>query len=144
MASLIQSLEVSYLVHLTEDEGRIGSAVKETLGIDGTSTREELAGHFGNRIVHVVHRLTGVSASAAFEALARRLPPNVRKDILGRIEEMLDDHSTLYLRLDKQSLMQGEIALEGSEPVRVRVKPRLFLMKGGASGFFRSLLEGPA
>jgi RNA binding exosome subunit len=142
LTSPIQSLEVSYLVHSTEDEDRIGSAVESMLGIKVAPTREELAGHFGNRIVHVSCRLTGEAASSAFAGLARRLSPSAKKELVESLGETVDEHSTLYIRLDRQSLVKAELAFGGGEPVRVRVKPRLFQMKGRASEFFRRMLEG--
>jgi len=131
-------------VHSTEDKERIDSAVEDTLGIKAPMTTEELAGHFGNRIVHVSCRLTGGAASSAFMGLAQRLSSSARKELVGSLGETLDEHSTLYIRLDRQSLVKGEIALGGREPIRVRVKPRLFQMKEGATGFFKRTLEGTA
>jgi RNA binding exosome subunit len=139
--SPIQSLEVSYLVHSTEDQEKISSAVESTLGIEEPSAAEELTGHFGNRIVHVSCRLTGQAASTAFAGLARRMSPSAKKELVGSLGETVDEHSTLYIRLDRQALLKGEIAFGGGEPVRVRVKPRLFQMKGGASDFFRRMME---
>jgi len=144
LTSPIQSLEVSYLVHSTEDADKIRSAVERTLGVEAAPVTEELDGHYGNKIVHVVHRLTGEAASSALADVARRLPSSTRDELLQNIEAMMDEHSALYVRLDRQSLVRGELALGVSEPVRVRVKPRLFLMKGGAVKFFTELLEGTA
>ena len=138
----IQSLEVSYLMHSTEDPDKLASAVEKTLGINAAPTIEELEGHFGNRIVHVVYHLTGQAASSAFVELARGMPSSVKREVFRNIGDMLDEHSAMYLRLDRQSLVRGELALGGTEPVRVRVKPRLFLVKGGAAEFYRGILGG--
>ena len=140
MASPVQSLEISYLVHATEDQDRISSAVKTTLEIRTAPATEELEGHFGNKILHVSYRLTGEEASSAFASLARNLPKSARKELFENLGGNLDEHSTLYLRLDRQSLVGGRLAFGGAESVRLRVKPRLFLMKGGALDFFRRAL----
>jgi len=140
LKTLIQSLEVSYLVHSTENSDKLASAVARVLGITAVPTTEELEGHFGNRIVHVVYHLTGEAASSSFSELALGMPSSMKKEVIRNIGEMLDEHSTLYVRLDRQSLVRGELELGGVEPVRVRVKPRLFRMRGGAPEFFARLL----
>jgi RNA binding exosome subunit len=63
---------------------------------------------------------------------------NQLKDELG---EHLDEHSALYLRLDKQRLLSGRLELTDADPVRIRVKPRLYTAKGGARSLFAGLLS---
>jgi RNA binding exosome subunit len=46
------------------------------------------------------------------------------------------------LRLDKQALVSGSFVLGYADPVRIRVKPRTYLAKGGAPAFFKELMKG--
>ncbi len=124
----------------TEDEGRLERAVRDALELTAEPSVEALEGHFGNRILRVSYHLTGEEAALAFGSLADRLGPDTRKTILNGLQETVDEHSALYLRLDKQALVEGKVALGGGETVRVRVKPRLFLLGEGVDAFYRDAL----
>lgn len=140
MRGPIQSLDVSYFLHATEDPEKVDGAVKAFFGGIMEPESEVLEGHYGNRIIRVVHHLTGDEAASAFAELASRLPKGVRRDLTDRIEAHLDEHFALYLRLDKQKLIVGEAEVADADPVRVRVKPRLFTVRGGAASYFRRLI----
>lgn len=142
MKSLIQSFEVSYLVHSTESQERLEGAVKGALRTDAEAEVQELEGHFRNKILRVTYRLAGGAASSTFDNLLSGLSSAAKHELVQRLGDMMDEHMALYLRLDKQSLIAGRLTLGGDESVRVRVKPRLFLMKGGAAEFYRRALEG--
>lgn len=142
MKGPIQAVEVSYLLHATEDPVRVGNAVREVLGVDVRPEVEELEGHFGNKITRVRHHATGEAAGLVFSRLAARMPPAMKAELLEGLEGTVDEHSALYLRLDKQLLLAGGIAFASTDPVRLRVKPRLFMMKRGGSDFYRQVFGG--
>jgi RNA binding exosome subunit len=136
----IQSVEISYLVHATEDQAKVEGAVQGILGISSPPVIQVLEGHFGNKIVHAQHHLTGGAASSALSNLANAMSTEAKDELLGDLDQMIDDHEALHIRLDKQSFLTGKLALAKEDTVRVLVKPRLFLMKGEAREFFRKAL----
>jgi RNA binding exosome subunit len=142
MKGPVQSLELSCLVHATEDEGRVRSSLKAALGTEEEGEAQELTGHFGNRIVQITYHLTGEEAAHALASVLSKLSKGARAEALANLESMVDQHSALYVRLDKQSVMRGSFELGNKEPVRVRVKPRLYSLKGGAIEFYRAALAG--
>jgi len=143
VSSSVQSLEVSYFLQMTEDEEKVRRAVSALLGGDLQEERQEAEGHHGNTIIWVRHHLTGDEAEAAFKRILARIGGDGRKDILGELGSLLDDHNALYIRLSKQVLvMSGNAVLASSDPVRVKVKPRGYLVKGDPSGFYARLFEG--
>jgi len=139
----IQSVEVTYLVHATEDQKKVGEALDRVLAIKTQPVVEQLEGHFGNEILSVKLHLTGEEAARAFQGVVASLPKNLKADLIANIGSFLDEHSALFLRLDKQRLISGTLALRSGDSVRLKVKPRLFLLKGGAAEFFASLIGGP-
>ena len=141
MKGVIQSLEVTYFVHATEDQEKIERAVSWLLGREVAPETETLEGHFGNRILSARVHLTGEEAGSGFSHLASSLPPAVLDQILSELGSHLDEHSALFMRLDKQSLVSGSVALGASDPVRVKVKPRSFMVKGGAPDFYARLMR---
>ena len=142
MKGPIQSVEVSYLVHATEDMQKLDSSVGGLFPERGEVVVEELAGHFGNRIASVKERFTGDEAEAAFKGLTSRLSPQVRKEIRDGMGTYMDEHSALYLRLDKQGVVDGRLSLGSGDSVHVKVKPRLFAVKGSPAELFSRLLAG--
>ena len=136
MKRAVQSVEVSFHAHATEDSGKVTAAVGRALGISGEPEAQELEGHFGNKIVQLRHHLTGDDAQAVFRALATKMSASAKEELKRELQKSLDEHSSLYLRLDKQAMMHGDIVLGSSDPVRVKVKPRLFQLKEGAFHFF--------
>ena len=145
MSSAVQSLEVSYFVQMTEDEERVGRAVAALLGGEPPEERQEAEGHHGNRIVWVRVHLTGDEAEAALRRIVSRLGSDERRAILGGLREALDEHNALYIRLSKQVLvMSGSAVLASSDPIRVKVKPRSYVVKRDPEAFYARLFEGAA
>ncbi len=142
MRGSIQSVEVTYLVHATEDPKKVEEGLSRLLGTQAEPLLERLEGHFGNEILRARLHLTGEDATKAFEGLVSGLPQGVRSEVLGDIRSHLDEHSALFLRFDKQSLVSGSVALGSADSVRVKVKPRSFMVKGGGADFFAGLMEG--
>ncbi|MBI3860018.1 MAG: hypothetical protein HY296_07280 [Thaumarchaeota archaeon] len=141
MKGAIQSLEASYHIHATEDFGKVGEAVSSLLGTDTEPRVAEAEGHFGNAILQVSFHLTGNQAGTAFTRVVKSLSPRTRAEILAALGSFMDEHSALYLRLDKQALVGGASELAQADTIRIKAKPRLFSLKGGASDFYRTALE---
>jgi len=138
--SPLQSLEVSYLLHATEDPEKVRSAVARIIHTDALPETQDMVGHFGNGITMVTFHLNGDDATEAFRALASRLPRELRSELIGGMDLYLDEHSSFFVRLDKQSLVGGKLALGTKDAVRIKAKPRGYVMKGRAKDFFAGLL----
>ena len=142
MKGPIQSIEVSYIVHATEDPQTLSKAVSTLLSVDVAPEEQRMEGHFGNAITRVRYHLTGEDAAAALRSIATRLPATTKDRLKFGIGELVDEHSALYLRFDKQRLVAGTLEDGTGDPVRVRVKPRVFLLRGGAKEFYSKILFG--
>ena len=141
MKGAIQSLDVSYLLHATEDDGKVAAAVRGLLEGNTPFESEELEGHFGNSIRKVSVHLHGEEATRVFVRLIARMPESLREALAKDIDGLVDEHSSLYMRFDKQRLVQGEIGAGYEEAIRLKVKPRAHLMRGPARDFFLSQLR---
>jgi RNA binding exosome subunit len=143
MSSAVQSLEVSYFIQMTEDEEKVRKAVAAMVGGDLPEERQEAEGHHGNKILWVRLHLTGDEAEAALRQIISRIDPSERRAILGGLEAVIDEHNALYVRLSKQVLvMRGSAVLASSDPIRVKVKPRSYMVKRDPEGFYARLFEG--
>ena len=139
MATLVQSLELSYFLQVTEDEERVKDAVGTLFGGDLVTQRQELEGHYGNKIVWIRHHLVGEQAASVLRELVSHLDEDETKMILAELGQAMDEHNALYIRLSKQVLvMQGRLVLASSDPIRVKVKPRSYLVGATRSRSMRS------
>jgi len=138
----IQSIEVSFFVHATEDLETLTSAVSALLSADARPEEEKMEGHFGNPITWVRYHLTGEEAGAALDRIAAHLSSQEKDRLERDFGELVDDHSALFLRFDKQRLVAGMLEEGSRDPVRVKVKPRGFLLRGGAKEFYSRILFG--
>ena len=134
-------MDVSYLLHATEDADKVANAVRGLVGGEPPFELEDMEGHFGNNIRKVTLRLCGKDATRAFTRLIARMPGALRESVARDIDRLVDEHSSLYLRFDKQRLVQGEIVAGYDEAVRLKVKPQAFLMHGHARDFFLDQLK---
>ena len=141
MKSAIQSLDVSCILHATEDGDKVSAAVRTLVGEEAALELEELEGHFGNSIRKLSLHLHGEEAARAFARIAASMPDGLRRSVARDIDGLVDDHSSLFLRFDKQRLVQGEVAAGYDDAVRLKVKPRAFLMHGRARDFFLAQMK---
>ena len=142
MKGPIQSIEVSYIVHATEDPQTLAKAVSALLSVDTRPEEERMEGHFRNAITRVRYHLTGEDAAAALGSIAAHLPTLTKDNLERGIGELVDEHSALYLRFDKQRLVSGTLEEGTGDPIRIKVKPRGFLLQGGAKEFYSKILFG--
>ena len=138
--SEIQAMEISCFVQATEDLSKLRSAVERSLGIVQESQEERLEGHYGNSIVNLKWHLTGDGAYESFRALLKFLGKEGRRELLMDLESCLDSHGALYVRLNKQMLVMGMASQSAGDPVRIRIKPRSFMMKGHPRAFYERLM----
>ncbi len=134
-------MEISCFIHATEDEGKISGALANELKIPSEAQTERLDGHFGNEVIHLSYHLTGEEAWIAFRVIADRLDSENLHVLLQGLDSAIDEHSALFLRFSKQDLVMGKFALSAGDPVRVRVKPRQFMIRGDVTRFYAELLE---
>lgn len=139
MRGPVRSLEITYLVHATEDPEKMKEAVGRLLSAGAQSQTEEMEGHYGNAIGRVRIHITGKEAQEAFRRMLSALERGQKDEILGSLSSHMDEHSALFIRFDKQSLASGTLSLGSSDPVRVKVKPAPFLLGRDAAGFYARL-----
>ena len=140
MKGPIQSVEITYLIHATEDQQKVEGVIAKVLSVEAQPVVEKFEGHFGNEILRVSFHLVGEEANLAFQGVVARLPKDLKAEVLGNIGAFVDEHSSFFLRLDKQQMMTGTLALGSGDTVRLKVKPRLFLLKGGAAEFYGRMI----
>ncbi len=99
--------------------------VENTLGFDESEiSKEKITGHFGNEIISVKVHVIGPTAQILAGRIVGSLSQSARVSIREGIEKSLDEHDSLYLRLDRQTLEDPSLSLSDEEPIRIKLKPK--------------------
>ncbi len=117
MRSKVRKLTVNVNVHATERDGAFEKMLKERFG-EGEIRVESLEGHYGDEI----KRVTFTSDKLAAEETAKKLLHDLKAFKSGYVlNEILKgvDRNSLYIRLDKQKFIQGNLELDGDKEVKV-------------------------
>jgi len=126
---VVQSVEVTALVHATEDESKVRKAVLNLLPPDIDPPAFEaikLQGYYGDPItalkLNVKHRRL---ATELLEHVVKRLSSLDLQALLDELPQRIDESKNLYIRLDKQKAYTGKAVLERHDSIRLKAKLRL-------------------
>lgn len=137
----IRSVEISFVVHSTEDEGRLLETVSRELRLDQRLFESnELEGHYKNPMLKVRAHLTGKKADEFVFRLFSFLSDSDTKTIGEEMDKYIDEHKKLYLRLDKQLLCKGRISLSQTDPIRIKIKSNVKPSDSTTVDFYRGLI----
>jgi RNA binding exosome subunit len=121
-------VDVRFCAHATESLDRVMEAVQNVLPSDHieeiTFKRSSLEGHYGNPITLFDTR---IKDKETVRALVENISANLSsldKEELGRTINRCVEKGSLFIRLDKQSALQGKTKLATSDPIRIRIRFR--------------------
>jgi len=126
---LVQTVELTVLVHATEDESKVRKAVLNLLPPDIYPPAFEavkLEGYYGDPItvlkLNLKHRKP---ATELLEHIVRQLSSLDITSLLDLLPQYIDESKNLYMRLDKQKAYTGKVVLERHDSIRVKARLRL-------------------
>lgn len=140
----VHSVEISAIVHATDDLDKVQSALKailpESLKERQLFTRRYLEGHHRNPIVTFEARLTRPREVEEFtDYLFRQLSKSEKLRIQRDLNLHSDSEGNLYVRLNKQQAFRGMIELGEEDSIRVRFK--FNRLSGDVEELMKNVLE---
>jgi RNA binding exosome subunit len=99
-------LRVQVFCYATEKDESIRNAITELVGDE--FVEDVVESEHGNRLVVFGKEMT---KQKEFIPLFQKLGKRIADDILDGIENRVDDDCVLYIRLDKQRIIDGEYAI---------------------------------
>ena len=124
----IAYVDIRFSAHATEDPKKVMEAVQKILPsnyIDNIAFKKSnLRGHYGNPIILFETR---IKSEEIIQAFVKNFSSNfgeLDKETLLREINLHAEDGSLYLRLDKQAALQGELKLSAADPIRVRIRFR--------------------
>jgi RNA binding exosome subunit len=119
------SVTVTLFVHSTEDEDLLMKSITEKFGLQESEiTREKISGHYGNEIISIRAHIIGARANDLANRILASLSSAARLSVHSEIERSLDEHDSLFFRLDRQTLGGSSISLSDDEPIKIKFKPK--------------------
>jgi RNA binding exosome subunit len=123
----IESVEISFIVHATEDMDRLLQMIKSIIPKqkieDLDFCIDEMRGYYGNPIskVKTMIRNRSIASELALN-IANQLGFDDKTILRSNIKQYVDESGKLYIRLDKQAMFKSNFKLVISDPIRVKVK----------------------
>ena len=121
--STIHSVEISTIAHATEDPSKVEAVLRKLVADSNPQfTRRYLEGHHRNPIITFNAKLTNKTAAQFARDFVKQLSRNSRLLIQRNLALHSDDKGNLYIRVDKQKSVKGQIELGEDDPIRIKIK----------------------
>ena len=122
----IAYIDIRFFAHATEDLDKVIEAVQNVLPADYVGDivfrRDNLQGHYGNSILLFETR---IKKKEIVKAVVENFSSHLRGLDKKALHEEIDLHvqkGSLYIRLDKQAALQGELKLCTTDVIRLRIR----------------------
>jgi len=128
---MIDKLEITIdvIVHATEDISKIFQSFYDILEIEEESFAiTETTGYYENPIIMLNAKLVKKQAKSFMEKFLKLLSKNQINQLIEEIEERIAD-SKFHLRLDKQELIKGVVALSEKDTIKIRIHTPIYNKK---------------
>ena len=124
------SLRIFAIVHATEDSRKVSQAIRNVCQLEGSAepVANRAKGHHGNQIITLA--LTSKSPKDVENCVRNiwgRLSMLDKETILSGLALRVDASGALFLRIDKQKSLKGNLILQDSDPIKVGIS---FKMSG--------------
>jgi RNA binding exosome subunit len=121
-------IDVRFFVHATENLDRVVEAAQHLLPSDYVDEivfeKGNLKGYYGNPITLFETRIKNREIIKAFIENFSSHIDELDKEILRKEIDLHVEKGSLYVRLDKQAAVQGELKLCTADPIHVRIRFR--------------------
>jgi RNA binding exosome subunit len=121
------SAAISVLIHSTENKDKILSKISSAFGIQFENNKfDEIVteGHWKNEISLIKIELDETQTRIVLEKVYRNLSILDRNIISESFRRSTDEKENFYLRLDKQNICNGKIALSDKDSIKLKFKPK--------------------
>lgn len=113
-------IDLRTFCYATEDDQRVEEALRTFLPDEFPVERAETEGHHGDRILVLTARVE--NADEIRHVLDRLGELEDLERIRAELDERVDENCSLFLRLDKQSALSGDVRLGDGITLRAKVE----------------------
>jgi RNA binding exosome subunit len=134
--------EVNLVLHATEDSSKVLQSIQDVLSVP--SERFSVSpseGHYKNKILMLKAMLSSQEAGELARRIMSLLNSSDRERLSSSLPDYSDEKGNLYLRLDKQRIIQGKVSLSETDAIRIRFRPVKRYRPSGNIESYRGLLS---
>ena len=137
-----RTIEITFVIHETETIDKFLSHLFEIFGLSDTDfSIKKTEGHHRNIIQLIRAYLIRDRVPEITEKILSSINIADLKTINNNLLYYLDDKFTLYLRFNKQDIIDNVLTLSYDDSVRIKMKPKIKLNKDKAIASYKELLS---
>ncbi len=120
---------IDVIIHATEDISKIYQSFKELLDLkEENFTINETTGYFDNQIIILNAKIVKKEAQNFMKKLLGLLSIEQINQLIEEIEERTVD-SRFHMRLDKQELVKGNLAVREKDAIKIKIYAPIYNKK---------------
>ena len=122
-------ITIDVIVHATEDILKIYQSFEDVLNLkEDDFALEEVEGHYENPIIMLKAKIVKMQAQDLMSKILELLPDEQIKELIEEIEERTVD-SRFHMRLDKQELIKGNLAIREKDTIKIKIHSPIYNKK---------------
>ncbi len=122
-------ITIEVIVHATEDILKIYQSFEDVLNLkEDDFALEEVEGHYENPIIMLKAKIVKMQAQDLMSKIIELLPVGQIEELVGQIEERTVD-SRFHMRLDKQELIKGNLAVREKDTIKLKIHSPIYNKK---------------
>jgi len=128
---MVHKIEISIdvIVHATEDISKIFQSFEDILDVRREDfTIEKTEGHYENPIILLKAKIVKKQAQNFMNKLLESLSKEQVNELIDEIEERTID-SRFHMRLDKQELIKGKLAVREKDTIQLKIHTPIYNKK---------------
>lgn len=122
-------ITIDVIVHATEDILKIYQSFEDVLNLkEDDFALEEVEGHYENPIIMLKAKIVKMQAQDLMNKILELLPIEQIEELVEQIEERTVD-SRFHMRLDKQELIKGNLAVREKDTIKLKIHSPIYNKK---------------
>ena len=120
-------VKINLILHATENEKKVFEEIENNFQIEQSEFQvEEVSGHFNNPILLISSKLKRKTAQNFVSLFFSKMKKEEFEDVFNYVEDYVTS-SGLSLRISKQKLMSGILALSREDTIKINISTPVYV-----------------
>ena len=120
-------VKINLILHATENEKKVFEEIENNFQIEQSEFQvEEVSGHFNNPILLISSKLKRKTAQNFISLFFSKMKKEEFEDVFNYVEDYVTS-SGLSLRISKQKLMSGILALSREDTIKINISTPVYV-----------------
>jgi RNA-binding protein len=137
----IDRASISVVLHATEDYEKVKFNIIKVFNLTSNRFEESFTrGHWGNEICLLNLSVDHIEADQLIRWIYDMLDKNDKVKLLNLLDYSVDEKNNLHVRINKQKLCEGKVALSDQDSIKIKFRPVKTFKPRGKFSTYRDLL----